>query len=230
MHYTRWGNGLRYIRNPEYATNILNDALIKAKQDLKGGSESYRESYRHFVERGIKVIKQILTQYGLEETSLDKSRGPGPSVKTGGSLPDKLLGEKGERLIYERERQYVIKQGFDPDKVSWAAQAIPNLPYDIETVRRTPNGSRPHLIEVKSTTLEDLTNIYVSQQQIDHMKANRDASKLIILLFGSDGEKQKELEFSVDDLLDNFEFLPIKFKLKPLPSVLHGEVPAAARP
>jgi hypothetical protein len=151
-HYTKWGNGLRYI-TPEYAANILSDVLIKAKQDLKGGSESYR----HFVERGIEVIKQILTQYELEESSLDKSRGPGPSVKTGGSLPDKLLGKKGERLIYERERQYVIEQGFDPDKVAepfWAedrsgpAQTPTQAPYDLAFGRGCATKARRRSYEL----------------------------------------------------------------------------------
>ncbi|WP_157096201.1 protein NO VEIN domain-containing protein, partial [Methylosinus sp. R-45379] len=165
INYKKWGNGLRYITS-EFAANILNDALIKAYSDLNNGSESYK----HFVERGIKVINQIISQYGLRGSSLDNKGWSSHGGRIGGSLPDKLLGEKGERLIYEREREFAIEQGFSPDKVSWAAQVVPSLPYDIETIRRTPDGSRSHFIEVKSTTLDELTNIYISSYQIEHMK------------------------------------------------------------
>jgi Domain of unknown function (DUF3883) len=212
--FKTWGFGLRYIE-AKHAANILSDALARGARDLKIGSESYRS----FVERGIEVISRIRTNYGLDELSSRKRIVSGSATKSGGgALPDKILGQRGEEFIFRREQEYAVKQGFRREAVSWASQSNPTLPYDIETVRRIPEGHRHHFIEVKSTTLDDLTNIYVSQQQIDYMKAKPDASSFIVLLFGSDGEPQDEWTFSIDELLRDFEFLPIKFKLKPMPS------------
>ena len=207
--FKTWGFGLRYMK-PSHAANILSDALAKGARDLKIGSESYRL----FVERGINVIDRIRTSYGLDKLS----SGERGTKNGGGGLPDKILGQRGEELIFRREQEYAVKQGFKRETVSWTSQSNPTSPYDIETVRHASEGHRPHFVEVKSTTLDDLTNIYVSQQQIDHMKENPDASSFIVLLFGLDGELQDEWTFSVDELLRYFEFLPIKFKLKPMPS------------
>jgi hypothetical protein len=114
--------------------------------------------------------------------------------------------------------EYAVKQGLKREMVSWASQSNPTLPYDIETVRHIPEGHRKHFIEVKSTTLDDLTNIYISQQQIGHMKANPEASSFVVLLFGWDGKLRDEWTFSVEQLSHCFEMQPIKFKLRPSPS------------
>jgi hypothetical protein len=61
-----------------------------------------------------------------------------------------------------------------------------------------------------------LTNIYISHRQIEHMKAHRDESSFIVLLFGFDGELRDEWEYlDLEQLLRDFELLPIKFNLKP---------------
>jgi hypothetical protein len=195
-----WGNGLRYI-TPSHAANILSDALAKGAQDLKSGSNSYRA----FVQREIKVINRIRTVYGLDEGSSQKRSKQGSATKKGAGfwgLPDKILGEKGEEFVFRREQKWARKEGFKRDMLSWASQSNPTLPYDIATVRYSPEGHREHFIEVKSTTLDDLTNIYVSPQQIDHMKDNPDASSFVVLLFGRDGKVRREWTFSsVNELL-----------------------------
>jgi Domain of unknown function (DUF3883) len=141
-----WRMGLRYLTATQ-AANILSDALAKGQRDHL---ESVSNSYRAFVERGIEVIKRIRTAYELSQESGAGAR------KGGGSFADKVLDEKGEELVYRRERKNVVKQGLRREMVIWASQTNPTLPYDIETVRHTPEGGvRPHFIEVKSTTLDD---------------------------------------------------------------------------
>jgi hypothetical protein len=204
--YRSWGFGLRYIE-PEHAANILNDALAGAQEARNMGTDSYRS----FVERGIEVINRIRAAYALDhEPAQNQGMVDGRSW-----LPDKALGQKGEEFVFRQEQEYAVRNGLPQHMVSWTSQSNPSSPYDIETVRLTTNSHRPHFIEVKSTTIADLTNIYISQREIDWLKSHEDASSLVVLVFGPE-ENPTQQTLSVAEFLDRFDLVPIQFRLKPL--------------
>lgn len=135
----KWGNGLRYLE-PKHAANILNDALLSGTKNLKVGSKSYRA----FVEREIEVINRINARYGLKKSASQTIDKLGSATKHGGGgLPDKVLGVRGEELVFRREQKKAVKHGLKQEVVSWASQSNPTLPYDIESVRQTSDGWRP---------------------------------------------------------------------------------------
>lgn len=65
---------------------------------------------------------------------------------------DKLIGDRGEELVYRSERERVAQLGYSADRVVWVSKNDPLADHDIRSV---DNDGQDIWIEVKSTTGKD---------------------------------------------------------------------------
>ncbi|WP_417298352.1 protein NO VEIN domain-containing protein [Enterobacter roggenkampii] len=130
--------------------------------------------------------------------------------------PDKEVGFLGEKFIYEQEVSYAIKNGIPVSEVEWVSQSDPQSPYDIKSVRITPNGKQEYFIEVKSSRSMNESNIYISSRQVKFFQENESNSLLKFVTFISNTQVDTVQEYSLKQLMNEFELSPIKFKLKKL--------------
>jgi Domain of unknown function (DUF3883) len=208
--YERWGFGLRYIEG-RHAQNILSDALAMGEQELQRIND---EAKRSNMERQLAVLADIRDRYIDTATARRLVSGstwhPNANSPT---LPDKELGELGEKHIYQRELAYVSKLGDDPSKVIWYSRSNPTGPFDIQSIRK--KGGPPHYIEVKSTTITDDTHIFVSRGEMAWMKKHKENSSFTIVHFNSDRTVKDVVELTLEQLHECFEFEPTSFQLRP---------------
>lgn len=215
--YTVWGNGRRYLNgkgfehDPSYALNIIGDALEQTRQLSKnpGSTPPF------LIQRQIDVLERIRRRYFPDASSGQESVPPPP---TGGGfnvagLPDRKIGEMGERLVYEKERQKMTELELPESLVDWVSQADPHAPYDIKTVRKVGNQTVPLYLEVKSSASSEGVNIFVSQRQIDWMEQHGENALFVLVSFRQDGREPEIQEISLADVRDDYDFTPIKFKL-----------------
>ena len=206
--YKTWGYGLRYL-SEENAQNILSAALKRARKHMPtvDGPE------RLVIDREISVLNSINEEYfGAPATTDNPS---GPRVSGAWSIPDKELGYKGEQIVYEQEVAYALANDIPANEVQWVSQAVPQSPYDIKSIRVIGDGYQDHFIEVKSSGAGESSSINISSGQINLLKANPDCSAVKIVNFTRSGELESILELNYAQLSRKFDFVPIKFRLRP---------------
>lgn len=207
-----WGYGLRYITEDQ-AANIIRTALASANERLLNskGSEAL------VVQREIAVLDAIRERYSLSSVPRKSGRRISNRQTHGsGSIPDQELGYLGEKFVYEAEVEYAARHGIPASEVEWVSQTVPQSPYDIKTVRVTKKAKRDHYIEVKSSRAADESNIYVSSGQVRFFQENAACSTFKLVSFLSRNEVQSVRELSFAQLSQEFELVPIKFKLRRL--------------
>lgn len=197
----KWGYGLRYLEE-EHAKNILLDALKEAKFAQLTASTSEYE----IINDQIAVIHRISDRYfpGLVKSE-DTSYKFTP--------PDKEAGLLGEQLVYDREIKYVEAKKGDVSRVEWIANSNPQSAFDIKTIRLVDGVWIDHFLEVKTTSSQD-PGMYVSSRQIDFMQAHPN-SNLVLVLLNKNGNTAELQDISLQKLMSDFDFQPIKFRLKP---------------
>ncbi|QXE92793.1 DUF3883 domain-containing protein [Geomonas subterranea] len=216
--FERWGYGLRYI-NEEHAKNIIRAAMDAAAKRIEAASDTERLA----IEREITVLRTIAVRYFpllLEEGAGEGGGKDRRTAQTGGAVPpppDRELGLLGERLVYEREIDYVKKLGLEPACVEWISQAVPTSPYDIKTVRPSKKGYSDHFLEVKSSRMDTGCNVYISSNQIEYFERHPDASTFIFVNFDSYNKPRMPfVELTLEQLRQSYELIPLKFKLRSL--------------
>ncbi|KEY57142.1 protein NO VEIN domain-containing protein [Serratia sp. DD3] len=205
--YSRWGYGLRYI-NEKHATNIITAALEEAKKRLPSASISEEI----IIQREIIVLESIQKRYGLfsKKTSLNIKK----SLPNDDSVPDREIGFLGEKIVYEEEVNYAIKHKIPVSDIEWISQSDPQSPYDIKTIRIINNEKIEHFIEVKSSRVLDESNIYLSSRQVKFFQENEPSSTFKFVTFTSKNTVNSIRELNFNQLSNEFELVPIKFKLK----------------
>lgn len=205
--YDRWGFGRRYI-DARYASAIISDAYQKATEKLPHADTAKQTILR----RQLDVLARIDARYNLQ--AINNIDGNENAQNPPTSLPDKEVGYLGERHIYLREQAYAESIKQDLKNVEWVSQSAPNAPFDIKTIRLENGIIREHFIEVKtSTSINEGGNIYISSQQIEFMRANEGKSSLSLVLLDSDKKASRIEDFTLNELLENYEAVPIKYKL-----------------
>ncbi len=201
----KWGNGQRYI-DADHAANILRAASAQASGALASASASEKV----VLERQIDVLRRIGLRYGFD---VDGARGHKRSrAARPGGPPDTEIGYLGERHVYERERAYVKSElGRPESEVQWTSQVAPTSPFDIQTLRATPNGIRQHFLEVKSSAMGDGENVYVSEQQVKFFEEHPDEATFVLVNFKNGTPAKRELTLA--ELRAEFDLVPVKYKL-----------------
>jgi Domain of unknown function (DUF3883) len=207
--YARWSNGLRYITET-HAKKILDDALLLATAALP----SLDASARLVTEKQIESLNEIEDRYFSTGIRVLNATVPTTSFPNP-TLADKELGFLGEQEVYNKELEYVRGLGIAENEVEWVSQSDPSSTYDIKSVRKVGDQKRDHFIEVKSTKVAELTNIYVSANQIRFFKGHREDAMFKFVTFSSDRKVTKIADFSLEQLLSIFELVPIEYKLSP---------------
>ncbi|MEG9639127.1 protein NO VEIN domain-containing protein [Enterobacter asburiae] len=120
------------------------------------------------LEREISVLDAIQRRYSLPSSKINSQQKKHANSNSGWNNipPDKEVGFLGEKFIYEQEVSYAIKNGIPVSEVEWVSQSDPQSPYDIKSVRITPNGKQEYFIEVKSSRSMNESNIYISSRQV----------------------------------------------------------------
>ena len=158
------------------------------------------------------VLIEIDKRYGLGAAKFDQRR-QSSRISTRGNLPNVEIGYAGEQLIYERELAYVKSIGSNSNEVEWISQSVPSSPYDIKTIRKTPEGVREHFLEVKTSGLADDTNVYISSGQFEFFEENEAQSTFVFVNF-SVKSSPKIQEITLSELKADYDFIPIKFKIR----------------
>ena len=171
-----------------------------------------------WITREISVLNAIQRRYSLYSSKVNSQQKKPANSKSGWNNipPDKEVGFLGEKFIYEQEVAYAIKHGIPVSEVEWVSQSDPQSPYDIKSVRITPTGKQEHFIEVKSSRSMNESNIYISSRQVKFFQENESNSILKCVTFISNTQVDTVQEYSLKQLMDEFELIPIKFKLKKL--------------
>lgn len=205
--YQTWGYGLRYMTD-EHASHIIAASLKEASISMRHASNSERM----VLQRQIDVLIEIDNRYGLGASeSADGRQSPGISTRRG--LPNVEIGYAGEQLIYQRELAYVNSIDGNSNEVEWISQSVPSSPYDIKTIRKTPEGIREHYLEVKSSGLADDTNVYISSGQFEFFEANEAQSTFVFVNFSVESSPRIR-EITLSELKADYDFIPIKFKIR----------------
>jgi hypothetical protein len=199
----KWGFGRRYIER-KHAANIVRAAITQAKAALEGASIARQP----LLQRQLAVLRRIDARYALGAESSATAAPAG--IQAG--LPDRDLGYRGERWVYERELAHMVQIGEHPSEVQWTSQLAPASPFDIRTLRRTPDGVREHFLEVKSSASMSDDNVYVSARQIAFFEQHRDRATFALVRFDADGVPSMR-ELTIGQLHAEFELEPIKYKL-----------------
>lgn len=213
-HYQRWGFGLRYI-DKTHAENIISDQLGIAERELAGNPD---ESWRVVVEREVGVLRKIYDRC-ISNTVSDTSVPPENNKPRGAianfGIPDKELGDLGEKHIYERELTFASKLGQPESRIKWVSRASPQSPFDIMSIRELGGVIRDHYIEVKSTTVFDDTHIFVSAPEIEFLDGHSDHCSVVLVRFNPDRTVKDIRDLTISQLRERFEFMPVSFRLRP---------------
>lgn len=203
---TKWGYGRRYIQS-SHAANIVRAATAQAVEALASASLSQQP----ILTRQVDVLRRISDRYGLgveDETFTTTTH----DILPAGRLPDVEIGYRGERFVYERELAYVASLGYKPSEAQWISQLAPTPPFDIRTLRQTPQGVREHFLEVKSSAVSEGDNVYISSQQIAFFEQHQSCATFALVHFGTD-QTPSLRELSLSQLRSEFELQPVKYKL-----------------
>ena len=201
-----WGYGLRYV-DEIHAGNIIRAAIKQVAATVELADESEKTA----MVRQLAVLHRISKRYGLaiDESKLDSTRkGHGGE----GGMPDQVVGLRGEEFVYERELAYVRSIGQEAKQVEWTSRVVPTSPFDIRTLRKTPNGIREHFLEVKSSSLSEGENVYISSRQIEFFREKGDCATFALVSF-STGDQPSCRELTLEELGAEFYLHPVKYRL-----------------
>lgn len=213
--YQKWGYGLRYITQ-QHAENIIRDSLQAARQRRPHANDVEQLA----IDRQIEVLERISLRYFPGVLQDDRGNNPAGDNRVQIApplppLPDKELGLLGERLVYQRERRYAERIGVDPANVEWISQVVPTSPYDIKTVRETPDGYRDHYLEVKSSRMGLGGNVYISANQVAFFEEHQENSIFVFVNFNEQNQAEEPFtDLSLDQLNEQFELIAVKYKLR----------------
>jgi hypothetical protein len=210
-----FGYGLHYIEKA-HAQNIISDQLRSVEKELANDPS---ESRRAITERELVVLHRIYDRYvnGIVDRGL--ARENNQPVKENANftgIPDKELGDLGEKHIYERELLIASKLDQPASQVKWVSRGNPQSPFDIRSVRDVGGVVRDYYIEVKSTTVLDDTHIFVSAREIAFLDEHSDRCSVVLVRFNPDKSVKDVRDFTIDQLRQRFELVPVSFKLRPL--------------
>jgi hypothetical protein len=202
---SKWGYGLRYI-TAEHAGNILRASLKQARAALGPALASEKA----VLERQIDVLQRIGARYGL---AIDGARGDEKLRRKGhlSGLPDTEIGYLGERVVYERELAHMKVLGQSASQVQWTSQVAPTSPFDIRTLRRTPTGIREHFLEVKSSSMGEGENVYISAPQLDFFEQHEYDATFVLVNFGMETPSLRDMTLA--ELRNQYDLTPVKYKL-----------------
>lgn len=192
----------------KHATNIINTVLKEAQKRRPNASISEEI----IISREIRTLESIQKKYGLtsdDELLINKGKTSNREI-----IPDREIGFLGEKVVYEEEINYAIKHKIPISEVEWISQSDPQSPYDIKTIRIINNKKREHFIEVKSSRIIDESNIYLSSRQVKFFQENESSSTFKFVTFTSQNTVNNIRELNFNQLSDEFDLVPIKFKLK----------------
>lgn len=208
--YQNWGNGRRYL-DRKHAANILSDALKGAQQRVDQAPPAERE----VIQREVDVIRRLADRYEMtlkadQRTNEQKKAGAGKF-----SLPDKELGELGEKVVYEKELAYAKSIGVNATRVDWTSKQAPQSPFDIKTIRKINGKIRDHYLEVKSSRVQELGgNTFLSIFQLNTIGGFGEAGEFAFVRF--DGVEAVSVDYmTVEKIKERFSLNPIKFRLAP---------------
>jgi hypothetical protein len=159
------------------------------------------------------VLKKIVSRYTLAD-ALPARRPRKAPTQSQPWIPDRELGHLGEREIYDRELAHAKKIGADPKLIKWVSQSVPSSPFDIESIRKTANGFVLYYLEVKSSTMPDYTNVYLSSGQDEFFRQNKENVSIVFVKFDNSRNVETVKYLTVDELYRRFELVPINFKLR----------------
>jgi hypothetical protein len=211
--YVAWGNKLRYLDHT-HARNIIDDALRQARQVRTAGLPEVAS----MVERQISVLETIRLRYcgAAAPRGHQPMSGSGEPFAVAG-LPDREIGERGERYVYEMELRRVAELRRPESDVQWVSKADPASPFDIKTVREIDGDIVPFYLEVKSSASADEDNIYISDRQIRFQESNPGTSAVAIVRYEPCKADPTVREASIADLREEFGFEAIKYRLRKRP-------------
>jgi hypothetical protein len=207
--YKQWGFGLRYIEE-QHAKRIIDDSLLLARNEWAGSDVSKRQ----FLERQIDVLNRIKNRFLSADITPKAKKTSTPKPGFAPPLPDKDLGTLGEQAVYERELAYAKEIGAEQKQVKWLSRSVPSSCYDIESIRKTQAGVKPHYIEVKSSAAEVDDSIFVSSRQVEFFKDKKGAVSIMLVRFDSNRNLKGIRELTPDQLFGEFDLLPIKYRLR----------------
>lgn len=207
----KWGNSLRYLHE-SHARRIIEDAFKAAKSKRSETDSTLRE----VVGRELHVLENIKKAYFPDRRHSPTSAGI-QTKKGGGFSPraDRELGERGEYFVYERERRRAREAGIPLTMVEWTSRVDPHSKYDIQTARVSKGRLRPHYLEVKSTIIDDGSNVQISARQVKFLRENKNCSSIVLVIFHRKGGVKKVEEITLNELLHRFDLEPSKFRLVP---------------
>ncbi len=168
------------------------------------------------MEREVVVLRKIYDRY-ISGPGVARANKPIRANANFTGIPDKELGDLGERYIYERELALASKLGQPASQVKWVSRGNPQSPFDISSIRELGGAIRDHYIEVKSTTVLDDTHIFVSAREIAFLDEHNDHCTVVLVRFNPDKSLKDIRDFTIDQLRERFELVPVSFKLRPLP-------------
>ncbi len=210
--YRLWGYGLRYI-DKSHAANIVFDQLDVARNELIDLAD---ESKRIVVEREVLILENIAARY-FGSVGNARAREDGHRANAGPvGIPDKELGELGEKHIYDRELNLASKLGQAASQVKWVSRGNPQSPFDIRSIRESRGTVRDHYIEVKSTTVLDDTHIFLSSREIAFLDEHKDQCAIVLVRFNRDRSVKDVRDLTIGELRERFELIPMAFKLRPV--------------
>jgi len=205
----KWGNGLRYNRDDNGIQRILIESYNAANERYDVASIAERT----VIERQLVVTENAYRYYFNQEI-----QGENNVVIitrnniTEPNLPDKELGALGEQIIFDRELDYAAKNKIPLKEVEWVAKAQPYSPFDIRT-KRLVNGKLTELfLEVKTTRLDNFDNVYISSNQVDFADNHKNSQIFVFVNINDEGHQISE--YTIEELRQQFSFMPIKYKLK----------------
>ena len=210
--YQAWGNGIRNLEE-HHAKKILSDAIAGATERLP--NPNVPEPEKIVIEREISILKAIYAKYFGDDLNVTNGQVIARAFPGGQPpIPDREIGYLGEKYVYEKELAFAYVNGIPLDRVVWVSQVEPTSPFDIKSVRVRDGVEQDHYIEVKSSCVTGDSNIYISSRQTKFFEENQANATFRFINFASRGKIENDRELSYAQMQENFDLVPIKFKLK----------------
>lgn len=124
----------------------------------------------------------------------------------------KLLGDKCEEIIYEREKHLLEELGRKDlaDKVIWVARDVGDgLGYDIKSFKNIKGKYEEIYIEVKGTSGSCESDFEITENEIEFSRDNPDRYYLYRL--GKIYSESPELRIKKGNVAENYQLKPVKY-------------------
>jgi len=130
------------------------------------------------------------------------------------SESQRLIGERGEELVVELEKESLRKRGRSDlagKVLRMSKEKGDGLGYDVLSFYI---GGREKYIEVKSTTVSLESSFYISRNELLFLETHRDDSFVYRVLLTKDIEEYSLLVITANDFLSTSERTPVMFKVQ----------------